>query len=68
MQFAFIFSECNTITSSEEGLIEWEYFFQRKVVLVVIHLFNHHSSNSTILMLNIIFDVLFGAVFVKYSK
>ena len=68
MYFTFIFSGCITITSSEEGLKVCEYnFFQRKVVLLVIYLFNHDSSKS-IFMLNIAFDVLLSAVFVKYSK
>ena len=67
--FAIIFSECITITSSEEGLKVCECnFFQRKVVLLVIYLFNHDSSKSTIFMLNMAFDVLLSAVFVKYSK
>ena len=67
--FTFIFSECITIASSEEGLKVCEYnFFQRKVVLLVIYLFNHDSSKSTIFMLNMAFDVLLSAVFVKYSK
>ena len=43
-------------------------FFQRKVVLLVIYLFNHDSSKSTIFMLNMAFDVLLRAVFVKYSR
>ena len=69
MYFAFIFSECITITSSEEGSKVCEYnFIQRKVVLLVIYLFNHDSSKSTIFMLNMAFDVLLSAVFVKYSK
>ena len=69
MYFTFIFSGCVTITSSEEGLKVCEYnFFQRKVVLLVIYLFNHDSSKSTIFMLNMAFDVLLSAVFVKYSK
>ena len=69
MYFTFIFSECITITSSEEGLKVCECnFFQRKVVLLVIYLFNHDSSKSTIFMLNMAFDVLLSAVFVKYSK
>ena len=64
MYFAFIFSECITITSSEEGLKVCEYnFFQRKVVLLVIYLFNHDSSKSTIFMLNMAFDVLLSAIF-----
>ena len=67
--FTFIFSGCITITSSEEGLKVSEYnFFQRKVVLLMIYLFNHDSSKSTILMLNMAFDVLLSAVFVKYSN
>ena len=69
MCFTFIFSGCITITSSEEGLKVCEYnFFHRKIVLLVIYLFNDHSSKSTIFMLNIAFDVLLSAVFVKYSK
>ena len=69
MYFTFIFSGCITITSSEEGLRVCEYnFFQRKVVLLVIYLFSHDSSKSTIFMLNMTFDVLLSAVFVKYSK
>ena len=39
MYFAFIFSECVTITSSKEALKVCEHnFFQRKVVLLVIYL------------------------------
>ena len=69
MYFTFIFSGCITITSSEEGLKVCEYnFFQRKVVLLVIYLFNHDSSKSTIFMLNMAFDVLLNTVFVKYSE
>ena len=69
MYFAFIFSECITITSSEEGLKVCEYnFFRQKVILLVIYLFNRDSLKSTILMLNMAFDVLLSAAFVKYSK
>ena len=69
MYFAFTFSECITITSSEEGLKVCDYnIYQWKVVLLVIYLFNHDSSKSTIFMLNMAFDVLLSAVFVKYSK
>ena len=69
MSFAFIFSECMTITSSEEGLKVCKYnFFQQKVVLLVIYLLNHDSSESTIFMVNMAFDVLLCPVFVKYSK
>ena len=58
-----------TINSSEEDLKACEYnFFQWKVVLLVIYLFNHDSSKSTIFMLNMAFDVLLRAVFVKYGK
>ena len=39
-------------------------FFQRKVVLIVICLFNHDSSKSTIFMLNMAFDVLLSVIFV----
>ena len=69
MYFAFIFSECITITSSEEALKVYAHnFFQWKVVLLVIYLFNHDSSKSTIFMPNVAFDVLLSAVFVKYGK
>ena len=54
------------ITSSEDGLKVCEYdFFQREIVLLVIYLFSHHSSKSSIFMVNMAFDVLLGAVFVK---
>ena len=67
--FTFIFSGCITITSSEECLKVCGYnFFQRKVALLMIYLFNNDSSKSTIFMLNMAFDVLLSAVFVKYSK
>ena len=57
MYFAFIFSECITITFSEESLKVCEHdFFQRKVVKVI-YLFNHDSSKSTFFMLNMAFDV-----------
>ena len=69
MYFTFIFSGCITITSSKEGLKVCEYdFFQRKAAVLVIYLLNHDSSKSTIFMLNMAFDVLLSAVFVKYSK
>ena len=69
MYFTFIFSKCITITSSQEGLKVYQCnFFQQKVVLLVIYLFNHDSSKSTIFMLDMAFDVLLSAVFVKYSK
>ena len=62
MYFTFIFS----------GYIKMKVrkynFFQRKVVLLVIYLFNHDSSKSTIFMLNLAFDVLLSAGFVKSSK
>ena len=69
MYFTFIFSECITITSSQEGLKVCECnFLQRKVVLLVIYLLSHDSSKSTIFMLSIAFNVLLSAVFVKNSK
>ena len=69
MYFSFIFSECIPITSSEESLkVREGNFLQQKVVLLVIYLFIHNSSKSTIFMLNIAFDVLLSAVFVKYNK
>ena len=56
-------------TSPEESLKVCQCnFFQRKVVLFVIYLFNHDSSKSTTFILNMVFDVLLSAVFVKYSK
>ena len=64
--FVFILSECITITSSEEALKVCEHnFFQRKVVLLVIYLFNHSSFKSIIFMLNMTFDVPLSAVFIK---
>ena len=67
MYFTFIFSGCITITSSEVGLKVCEYYLlQRKVALLVIYLFNHDSSQSTIFMLDMAFDVLLSAVFVNY--
>ena len=67
--YCFFFQECITITSSDEGLKVCEYnSFQWSVVLLVVYLFNHDSSKSTIFMLNMAFDVLLSAVFVKYSK
>ena len=69
MYFTFISSECIMITSSEEGLKVCESnFFQRKVVLLLIYLFNHDSSKSTLFMLNMAFHVLLSAVCVKSSK
>ena len=53
----------------QRGLKVCEYnLFQRKIVLLVIYLFHHDSSKSTIFMLNMAFDVLLNAVFVTYSK
>ena len=40
-------------------------FFQRKIVLLVIYLFNHDSSKPTFFMLNMVFDVILSVVFVK---
>ena len=66
MYFAFIFSEYTTITSSEEALKVCEHnFFQRKLVLLVIYLFNHDSSKSIFFMLNRTIDVLLSTIFVK---
>ena len=71
--FTFIFSECITITSSEESLKVWERnFFQRKVLLLVIYLFNHDPSKSNdylhVEYANMAFGDLLSAVFVKYCK
>ena len=72
MYFAFIFSECITITSSKEGLKVWEYnFFQRKVMLVIYLLITIHpydSPKSTVFILNRAFDVLLSVAFVKYCE
>ena len=69
MHCTFVFSGSIAITSSEEGSQVCEYnFFQQKVVLIVIYLFNHYSSKSTIFILSIALDVLLSADFVKYSK
>ena len=47
MYFTLIFSGCTSITSSKEGLKVCVYnFFQRKVVLLAINLFNHDSSSQ----------------------
>ena len=43
-------------------------FSQRKVVLIVIYLFNRDSSKSFIFMLNTSFNVLLSAVFVKLES
>ena len=56
MYFAFIFSECITVTSLEEAL---------KAVLLVIYLFIHDSPKSTCSMLNMSFNVVLSTVFVK---
>ena len=66
MYFGFIFSECITIYFF--GRVCEYNFFQRKVVLLVIYLFNHDSSKPTIFMLNILFDVLLSAVFVTLES
>ena len=66
MYFAFIVSECIPITSSEEALRVWEHnFFQRKVVSLVIYLFDHDLSKSIFFMMNIAFDIFLSSVFVK---
>ena len=63
---SFIFSEFISIFSSEEVLKVCEHnFILRKVVLLVIYLFNPDSSKSAIIMLNMVFDVLLSTVFVK---
>ena len=64
--FCLHFSENMTITSFEDALKECKHnFFQWKVVLLVIYLFNYSSSKSTFFMLNMAFDVLLSTVFVK---
>ena len=64
MYFVFIFSECITITSSEEGLKVCEYNFVITCNLPA----QPDSRKSTIFMLNMPFDVLLSVVFVKYNK
>ena len=66
MYFTFIFSGCITITSSKEGLKVCEYnFFQRKVLLLVIYLFNHDSSKSVILHVEYVFSRFFVSCNIK---
>ena len=68
MYFAFIFSECITNTSSKGGLKVCECnFFRRKVILLVIYLFNYDSPKSIIFMLNMAFDDLLSASTVAAS-
>ena len=43
-------------------------FLSAESSITCVYLFNHDSSKSTIFMLNMAFDVLLSAVFVKYSK
>ena len=53
----------------EEDLKVCKYnLFQGKEVLLVTYVFNHDSSKSTLFMLNMAFDVLLSAVFVKYGN
>ena len=68
MSFAFIFSECFTITSSEEDLCVSTISFRKykeKVVLLVIYLFNYDSPKSTFFMLDMAFHIVSSTVFVK---
>ena len=71
MYFAFhppssIFSEYITITYSEEALKACQHnFFQRKVILLVIYLFNYDSFKSTMFMVNMALDRLLSAIFLK---
>ena len=65
MHFAFIFSECFTITSSEEDLCVSTISFRKykgKVVLLVIYLFNYDSPKSTFFMLNMAFHIVLSTV------
>ena len=55
--FAFIFSECITITSSEEAL-----------VLLPIYLLNCDSSKSTFIKLNMAFDVILSTGIVSANR
>ena len=67
MYFALIFSEYITITSFEKALKMCKHNFsqeiKRKVVLLVIYLFNHDSSKP--IYLYMVFDVLLCTAFVK---
>ena len=60
--FVFVSPECITFTSSKEALkvlnVCEHNSFQRKVALLVIYLFNHDSSKSTIFTLNMASDIL----------
>ena len=45
-----------------------QFFSAESSITCIIYLFNHDSSKSTIVMLNMTFDVPLSAFFVKYSK
>ena len=69
MYFAFIFSKCIKITSSEgvwkcASTISFRKY-KLKVVLLVIYLFNYDPSESAVFMLNMAFDVHLSTVFIK---
>ena len=69
MYFSFIFSECIKIPSSAKALKVCDIIFfkkwKRKVVLLVMYLFNYDSSKSTFFMLNMAFNVLLVTDFIK---
>ena len=69
MYFFFIFSECIKIPSSAKVLKVIDIIFfkkwKRKVVLLVMYLFNYDSSKSTFFMLNMVLNVLLGTDFIK---
>ena len=70
MHFAFIFSECSRLLFPKRP---WKWastisfrMYKRKVVLLVIYLFNYDSSKSTFFMLNMAFVVLFLTLWVQF--
>ena len=69
MYFFFIFSERIKIPSTAKVLKVFDIIFfkkwKRKVVLLVMYLFNYDSSKSTFFMLNMALNVLLGTDFIK---
>ena len=65
MYIAFIFLRMHHDYFFRRGFESVEHnFFQWKGVLLLIYLFNHDLSKSTIFMLSMAFDVLLSAVVV----
>ena len=70
MHFTFTFSEYSRLIFPKR-LWKWASTisfrkYKRKVVLLVIYLFNYDSSKSTFFMLNMAFDVLFLTFWVQF--